>query len=62
MTGLPFPMYRPISYRQYTDSIGSVEKYWGALKQKTLDFGEKSGRDVILCAILILVDRFGCYP
>lgn len=43
MTGLPFPMYRPISYRQYTDSIGSVEKYWGALKQKhkkPLAFGE----------------------
>ena len=40
MTGLPFPMYRPLSYRQYTDSIGSVEKYWG-LKQKPLAFGEK---------------------
>ena len=33
MTGLPFPMYRPLSYRQYTDSIGSVDKYWGALKK-----------------------------
>ena len=42
MTGLPFPMYRPLSYRQYTDSIGSVEKYWGGLKHKKQPFSDAS--------------------